>query len=96
MTEGLNTRIGWRSYLGSLPTPLAVLSAGDKSTIPFFCSQYPVFAPGSLEVAVGVFFFLAFLYPVVHNLPQLRMLAVIFSPLEYLSVLLLEETFVQM
>ena len=95
MTEGLNTRIGWRSYLGSLPTPLVVLSAGDKSTIPFFCSQHPVFAPGSLEVAVEGFF-LAFLYPVVHNLPQLQMLAVIFSPLEYLSVLLLEETFVQM
>lgn len=63
-------------------------------------AQYPAFATNSLFLLLalqkwqlGVF--LAFLYPVVHNLPQLRMLAVIFSPLEYLSVLLLEETFVQ-
>ena len=40
-------------------------------------AQYPAFALGSSEVAVG---FLVFLY-LVHNLPQLCMHAVIFSPL---------------
>ena len=40
--------------------------------------QYPAFAPDSSEVAVG---FLVFSYLVVHNLPQLRMYAVIFSSL---------------
>ena len=48
--------------------------------------QYPVFAPGSSEVAVGGFFVLfglvwVFLYLVVQNLPQLHMHSVIFSPL---------------
>ena len=41
-------------------------------------AQCPAFAPGSSEVAVG---FLVFLYLVVHNLPQLPIYAVIFSPL---------------
>ena len=41
-------------------------------------AQCPAFAPGSSEVAVG---FLVFLYLAVHYLPQLRMYAVIFSPL---------------
>ena len=40
--------------------------------------QYSAFAPDPSEVAVG---FLVFLYLVVQNLPQLRMHAVIFSPL---------------
>ena len=39
---------------------------------------YSAFAPSSSEVAVG---FLVFLYLVVHNLPQLGLEAVIFSPL---------------
>ena len=55
-------------------------------------AQYPVFAPGSSKVAVG---FLVFLYLVVHNLPQLRVYAVIFSPFYFLCILLLEKTFVQ-
>ena len=41
-------------------------------------ARYPAFASGSSEVAAG---FLVFLYLVVHNLPQLYMHAVIFSPL---------------
>ena len=41
-------------------------------------AQYSGFAPCSSEVAVG---FLDFLYLIVSNLPQLRMQAVIFSPL---------------
>ena len=40
--------------------------------------QYATFAPGSSEVTVG---FLVFLYLVVHNLPQLCMHTVMFSPL---------------
>ena len=41
-------------------------------------AQDPAFAPGSSEVAVGLFdLFVSF----VQNLPQLCMLAVIFSPL---------------
>ena len=40
--------------------------------------QYPDFALDTSEVAVG---FLVFLYLVVHNLPQLHMHAVIFSPI---------------
>ena len=55
-------------------------------------AQCPAFAPSSSEVAVG---FLVFLYLVVHNLPQLDMHTVIFSPLWFLCILLLEETFVQ-
>ena len=55
-------------------------------------AQCPAFAPGSSEVAVG---FLVFLYLVVHYLPQLHMPTVIFSPLSFLCILLLKETFVQ-
>ena len=54
-------------------------------------AQCPAFAPSSSEVAVGV---LDFLY-LVHNLPQLDMHTVIFSPLWFLCILLLDETFVQ-
>ena len=54
-------------------------------------TQYPAFAPGTSEVAAG---FWSFLY-LVNNLPQLLMQAVVFSPLQFLCSLLLEETFVQ-
>ena len=40
-------------------------------------AQCPAFAPGSSEVTVGFLVFVSF----VQNLPQLRMHAVIFSPL---------------
>ena len=62
-------------------------------------SQDPVFAPGSSEVAVG---YLVSLYLVVQNLPQLHMCmaqlhmrTVIFSPLKFLYILLMEEMFFQ-
>ena len=62
-------------------------------------SQYPVFAPGSSEVAVG---YLVSVYLVVQNLPQLHMCTaqlhvrtVIFSPLKFLYILLMEEMFFQ-
>ena len=46
-------------------------------TVPCFCSQHPVFAPGSAEVAVGLLSFCIFW---VQNLPQLHIWAVTFSP----------------
>ena len=61
-------------------------------------SQYPVFAPGSSEVAVA---YLVSLY-LVQNLPQLHMRTaqlhmrtVIFSPLKFLCILLMEVMFFQ-
>lgn len=57
----------------------------------FFFPQHSAFVPSSSEMAVG---FLVFLYLLVHNLPQLCMHAVIFSVLEFLCLVLLEEMFV--
>ena len=51
----------------------------------------PAFALSSSEVAVG---FLDFLYLLAHNFSPLCMSAAIFSPLEFLCSLLLEEMFV--
>ena len=59
-------------------------------TIPCFCSGQPVFPPSSLEVG-----FLGLFVSFVHNLPQLHTHAVIFSPIQFLCVLLLEEMFIQ-
>ena len=62
-------------------------------------AEYPVFAPNILFLLLALqkwqLGFLAFLYPIVHNLPQLCMPAIIFSPVQFLSVLFLEEIFVQ-
>ena len=51
----------------------------------------PCFCSHSSEVAAG---FLISLYLLVHNLPQLCMHAVIFSVLEFLCLVLLEEMFI--
>ena len=59
-----------------------------------FGSQLPSFVPGLQKwrlVVLGVF-----LYLVVHSLTQLHMHAVIFSPLQFLPVLLFVERCVQM
>ena len=63
-----------------------------------FCSQSPAFVPGLSEVITKgwfglwvVFFFVSF----VQNLPQLCVHEVIFSAIEFLCVLLLEERCVQ-
>lgn len=53
--------------------------------------QSPASVPGSSEVSAG---FLVFLY-LVGNFPQPCMHAVIFSPVHFLCILLLEEKFVQ-
>ena len=55
-------------------------------------AQGPAFVPDSSEVAVGLF---CLFVPFVRNLLQLHMHSVTFSPLEYLCILLLKETFVQ-
>lgn len=55
-------------------------------------AQYPAFPPDPSELAVVV---LVFLCLVVHNLPQLCMYTVTFSPLTFLWILLLEEVSVQ-
>ena len=55
-------------------------------------AQYPAFAPGSSEAAVE---FLVFSGLIVHNLPQLYLHRVIFSPLSFLCILSLEERCVQ-
>ena len=55
-------------------------------------AQYPAFAPGSSKAAVGFF---GLFVSLVQNLPQLCMLALLSRPLEFLWILLLEETFVQ-
>ena len=59
----------------------------EACTGPCFCSPSPDFSPGSLKVAVG---FLVAWYLVGHNLLQLCMHTVIFSPSSFLCVLLLE------
>ena len=82
-------RVGWRGGSGVLPTPLG----GDV------CSghvQYPAFAPGSLKVAVGFGFpFSGLFLSFVQNLSQLHMHAVIFSPIQFLCILLLQKRRVQ-
>ena len=55
--------------------------------------QYPAFVPGT-SLRSGSWFG-AFLYLIVHNLPQLCMCEIGFSPLLFLCILLLEKTFVQ-
>ena len=54
--------------------------------------QYPAFAPSSSKVAFGFF---GLLVSFVQNLPQLPRSAVVFSPVEFLCTLLLEERCVQ-
>ena len=72
---------GWWVGPEGPPTPLAVL-----------CAEVSAFAPHTSEMAIGL---LRFLYLTVYILPQLGVHAVIFSPLEFLCLLLLEETFSQ-
>ena len=62
-------------------------------------AQYPAFAPHPLLLLPALqrwqLGFLVSFYLVVQNLPQLHMHTVIFSPLSFLCILLLKETFVQ-
>ena len=75
---------GHRGGSGHLPTPLVVRGEGSKY-------RTLLLLPASRRGS----WFLAFLYCIVRNLPQLHMHAVIFSPVQFLCILLLQETFVQ-
>ena len=57
--------------------------------------MHPTFAISSSEVVVGGFLFFVFLYFFIHNLSQIFMHAVLYSPLWFICMLLLEETFIQ-
>ena len=62
-------------------------------SVPCFCSQHRVFAPGSLEVAdMG---FVVSLYLLLRICSNCCMYVVIFSPIQFLYILLLKERFVQ-
>ena len=74
------------------PAPLRRCCVQGACTVPCFCSQHPGFALGSSEVEIGCFgLFVSF----VQNLSQLHRHAVIFSPMWFLCILLLEERFAQ-
>ena len=77
-----------RPASGGLPTPVVGPCAG-------IWPQYPAFAPGISEMAVGLspFGILCWVYPIVHNY-QLHRHVVTFSHSEFLCILLLEGIFV--
>ena len=85
--------LGQRGGLGDLPTPLWWCVQG-ACPIPCFALD-PAFVPGCSEVTVR-FYGLLFFFYLVHNFPQLFRHAVIFSPLQFLCILLFMEMFVQM
>ena len=70
---------GQRGGLSVLSTPLVVLSAGSVLSTLLLLWTPCFFAPRSSEMTVGRFFVLFVSF--VHNLSQLHMHAVIFSPL---------------
>ena len=76
---------GQRGAFGGLPTSLVVC----------VCVQQGELSLLLLLTPCGSWVFSVFLYLFVHILPQLFMQAVIFSPLWFLCILLLKETFVQ-
>ena len=73
---------GQRGGLGGVPTPLVVLCSGHAQYLLLFLATR---GSGSL----------VFSYLVSHNLPRLSMHAGLFSLLEFLPILLLEEACVQ-
>ena len=88
VSRGLARRVAW-----VVCPPFRWCCVQGACTVPCFCYQLPVFAPGSSEVAVGLFcgFFVSF----VQNLPQLHMHTVTFSPFQFLPVLRFVERCVQ-
>lgn len=82
-------RVGADQWVGVVqvvcPHPWLCHAQGS-CVIPYFCSLH--LRSGNL--------ILVFLYPFVHNMPQLCMSAVIFSLLQFVCILLLKQTFVQM
>ena len=73
-------------------SPLRWQCVQGACAVPCFCSQIPAFTSCSSKVAVrSSGLFVSF----VQNLPQLSKYSVIFSPLQFLCILLLEDRFVQ-
>ena len=77
MRVGVCPEVGLEGWLRWFAHPLVVFSAGSMHS-PQPLSPTPCFPPNSSEVEVVC---LVFLYLVVHNLTQLCVHAVVFSPL---------------
>ena len=60
--------------------------------VPFFCSQHPVFCSWLFRHGIGFF---RSLHLLVQSLPEMHMHTDIFSPVQFLCILLLEERCVQ-
>ena len=89
MGEGSSVSMAWGG-LSVLPTSWMVYVKG-ACTVSYFAPD-TVFVPGSSKVAVGLFSLCIFW---VQNLLQLLMVTVIFSPIQFPCILLLEERCVQ-
>ena len=84
-------------------SPLRWCFVQGACAVPCFCSWPPAFAPGSSKGAVGFFgLFLSFVQNLpqhAHSCPNMQccpnMHTVIFSPIQFLCILLLEERCVQ-
>ena len=73
--------------------PLRWRFVQEAHSVPCSCCQHPVFAPGSSKVGSWVVWSLCIFW--VQNLPQLHLRTVIFSPMQFLCILLLKERCVQ-
>ena len=86
-------RGGWRGQAIGLAQAVCLrvswCCVQGECTVPCFCSGDPVSGTSSSEMTVGI---LVFLYLVVHNFHH-GIHAVIFCPLLFLCILLLEKTF---
>ena len=92
MRVGVSPGVGLQGWLRCFAHPLGGVLCRRHV-------QYPAFAPDTLfllqVLQKGQLGFLVFLCLLVQNLPQLHVHAVIFSPIQFLCILLLEEMFVQ-
>ena len=90
---GVCPGVGPEGWLRRFAHALGGVVCRGHGTVPCFCSQHPVFAPGSSEVAVGIFgLFVSFGSRICPSCP---MHTVIFSSIQFLCILLLEERCVQ-
>ena len=92
-SEGRGVLRDWAGGVAQVVlSPLRWQYVQGACAVPCFCSQIPAFASCSSKVAVrSSGLFVSF----VQNLPQLSEHSVIFSPLQFLCILLLEDRFVQ-
>ena len=94
MRAGQCPGVGLQGGLGGCLPLSGALCRGHACTVTCFRSRPPAFAPGSSQVALGIFGLLCLLDP---DLDSLRVHAVSFSSVQFLCVtaLLLEESCVQ-